>query len=50
MDEMTGLIGNAALDTRMAWVRDMLDRVTVDRREERAVAIWRTTVLTGRIQ
>ena len=42
MDEMTGLIENAALDTRVAWVRDLLDRVTVDGREEHAVAIWRT--------
>jgi hypothetical protein len=42
MDEMTGLIDNAALDTRVAWVRDLMDRVTVDGREEHAVAIWRT--------
>jgi hypothetical protein len=52
-DEMSGLIQNAAPDTRVAWVRDMLDFVTVDGREERAVAIWRrrsTTVLNGRIQ
>jgi site-specific DNA recombinase len=42
MDEMTGLIENSALDTRVAWVRDLLDRVTVDGREEHAVAIWRT--------
>ncbi len=39
MDEMTGLIENAALDTRVAWVRDLLDRGTVDGREERALAI-----------
>jgi hypothetical protein len=42
MDEMNGLIDNAALDTRVAWVRDHMDRVTVDGREEHAVAIWRT--------
>ena len=29
-------------DTRVAWVRDLMDRVTVDGREEHAVAIWRT--------
>ncbi len=46
MDEMNGLIENAALDTR-AWVRDLLDRVTVDRREEQAVAIWRTATDDG---
>ncbi len=42
MDEMTGLIENAALDTRVAWVRQLLDRFPVDGREEHAVAIWRT--------
>lgn len=47
MDEMTGLIDNAALDTRVARVRDLLDRVTVDGREEHAVAIWRTTADDG---
>jgi len=47
MDEMTGLIENAALDTRVAWVRDLLDRVTVDGREEHAVAIWRTATDDG---
>ena len=47
MDEMTGLIENAALDTRVAWVRDLLDRVTVDGREEHAVAIWRTATGGG---
>lgn len=53
MDEMTGLIESSALDTRVAWVRDLLDRVTVDGREERVVAIWRTATddgVTGRIQ
>jgi vacuolar-type H+-ATPase catalytic subunit A/Vma1 len=47
MDEMTALIENAALDTRVALVRDLLDRVTVDGREERAVAIWRTATDDG---
>jgi hypothetical protein len=36
MDEKTGLIENSALDTRLAWLRDLLDRVTVDGREEHA--------------
>ena len=44
---MTGLIENAALDTRVAWVRDLLDRITVDGREEQAVAIWRTATDDG---
>jgi hypothetical protein len=30
IDEMNGLIDNAALDTRVAWVRDIMDRVTVE--------------------
>jgi hypothetical protein len=42
IDEMNGLIDNSALDTRVAWVRDLMDRVTVDGREAHAVAIWRT--------
>jgi len=36
-----------ALDKRVAWVRDLLDRVTVDGREERAVAIWTTATDDG---
>ena len=49
---MTGPVENSALDARVAWVRDLLDRVTVDGREEHAVAGGRhpTTVLAGRIQ
>ena len=44
---MTGMIENAALDTRVAWVRDLLDRITVDGREEQAVAIWRSATDDG---
>jgi hypothetical protein len=44
---MTGLIENSVLDTRVAWVRDVLDRVTVDSREEHASAIWRMTTDDG---
>ena len=43
MDEMTGLIENAALDTRVAWVRDLFERINVDSREEHAVAVWKAT-------
>ena len=42
MGEITGRIENSALDTRVAWVRHRLNRVTVDGREEHADAIWRT--------
>jgi hypothetical protein len=41
------LTENDALDTRVAWVRDLLDRVTMDGREEHAVAIWRTETDDG---
>jgi hypothetical protein len=41
IEEMTGLIEHAPMDTRVAWVRDLFERVTVDGREEHAVAIWR---------
>lgn len=38
---MTDLVEHAPLDTRVAWVCDLLERITVDGREERAVAIWK---------
>jgi hypothetical protein len=41
MDEMTGLIEHAPMDTRVASVHDLFERVTVDGREEHAVAIWK---------
>jgi hypothetical protein len=40
------------LATRVAWVRDLFERIDVDCRDEKAVAVWRaatTRVLTGRI-
>jgi hypothetical protein len=33
---------HAALDTRVAWVGDLFERIAVDTREERAVAVWRS--------
>lgn len=53
VDERTGLIENAALDTRVCLNARLLDRVTVDGREEHAVAIWRMATddgVTGRLQ
>ena len=41
IDEMTGLVEHAPMDTRVAWVGDLFERVTVDGREEHAVAIWK---------
>jgi hypothetical protein len=40
--EMSGLLEHAALDTRVAWVRDLFGRIDVDSREEHAVAFWRS--------
>jgi hypothetical protein len=54
MDEMTGLMEHAPMDTRVACVRDLFERVTVDGREGHAVATSGRNrparVLTGRIQ
>lgn len=47
MAEMTGLSDNTALDARVAWVRDLRDRLTVDGREEHAFAIWPTATDDG---
>lgn len=43
IDEMSGLIEHAGLDTRVAWVRDLFDRIDVDSRAEHAVAVWKAT-------
>jgi site-specific DNA recombinase len=43
IDEMSGLLEHAGIDTRVAWVRDLFERVDVDSREERAVAVWKAT-------
>jgi hypothetical protein len=44
IDEMTGILERAPLDTRVAWVRDLFERVDVDSCEHKAVAIcdWTT--------
>jgi len=47
MDEMTGLVEHALMDIRVAWVRDLFERVTVDGREEHVVAIWNVTTDQG---
>ena len=53
IDEMTGILEHAPLDTRVAWVRDLFERIDVDSRESRLSRSGRprpTKVLTGRIQ
>jgi site-specific DNA recombinase len=42
IDEMNGILEHAALDTRVAWVRDLFDRIDVDSRAGEATAVWRT--------
>lgn len=39
---MDGILEHAALDTRVAWVRDLFDRIDVDSRAGEAAAVWRT--------
>jgi len=41
IDQMTGLVEHAPLETRVAWVRDLFERIDVDRAEQRAVARWK---------
>ena len=41
IDEMNGILEHAALDTRVAWVRDLFDRIDVDSRAGEAAAVWR---------
>ncbi len=43
IEEMSGLVEHAGLDTRVAWVRDLFERIDVDSREEHAVAVWKAT-------
>ncbi len=41
LDQMSGLIEHAPLETRVAWVRDLFEQVEVDGVEQRAVARWK---------
>jgi hypothetical protein len=47
IDEMTGILEHAPLDTRVAWVRDLFERIDVDSRESRAVAVWKAATDEG---
>src|SRR5918992_1374370 len=40
IDQMSGLLDHAPLETRFAWVRDLFERIEVDGVEQRAVARW----------
>jgi hypothetical protein len=41
IDQMSGLLDHAPLETRVAWVRDLFERIDVDGVEQRAVARWK---------
>jgi hypothetical protein len=41
IDQMTGLLDQAPLETRVARVRDLFERIDVDGVQQRAVARWR---------
>ncbi len=41
LDQMTGLVEHAPLETRVAWVSDLFELVQVDGVEQRAVAAGR---------
>jgi len=47
IDEMTGILEHAPLDTRVAWVRDLFERIDADSRESHAVAVWKAVTHEG---
>ena len=40
IDDMNGILDHAPLATRVAWVRDLFERIDVDSRDAKAVAVW----------
>lgn len=42
IDQMTGLVDHAPFETRVAWVRDLFERIDVDGVQQRAVPRWKT--------
>jgi hypothetical protein len=47
IDEMTGILEHAPLETRVAWVRDLFTQIDVDSREGKAVAVWKAATDQG---
>jgi hypothetical protein len=45
--QFDGILGRAPLETRVATVRDLFERVDVDSRELKAVAVWNMTTDQG---
>jgi len=54
VDDLNGIVDHAPLATPVAWVRDLFERIDVDSRVEKTVAVWTAAtaprVLTGRTQ
>jgi hypothetical protein len=38
---MAGILVHSAFDTRVAWIRDLFERIEVDAQERRVVPVWR---------
>ena len=47
IDDMNGILDHAPLATRVEWVRDLFERIDVDSRDEKAVAVWRAATDEG---
>jgi len=44
---VNGILDDAPLPTRVAWVRDLFERIDLDSRDEQAVAVWRAATDEG---
>ncbi len=40
---MTGILEHTALETRVAWIRDLFERTEVDAQERLVVPVWRAS-------
>jgi hypothetical protein len=47
IEDMNGILDHAPLATRVAWVRDLFERIDVDSPDEKAVAVWRAATYEG---
>jgi hypothetical protein len=47
IDEVTGILEHAPLETRVAWVRHLFAQIDIDSREGRAVAAWKAVTRSG---
>ncbi len=45
--QMEGLVEHAPIETRVAWVRDLFERIDVDGTEQRAIAAWKAPTGQG---